>query len=175
MAQADPRIRDWLKALGTLSSGTMTAQEANARINAMTPLLANEFTPAAFTPASLAVVARACKFFPTYGELCDVLGPWWKANRPTPIAITADQNSTIKARQERAEAEASWKNITAEQVRAKIRTLDGHPMRDLLGHFLATALRRHASHHVGLLPPPWLADRSEPAEAVALRQPRPWP
>jgi hypothetical protein len=173
MALADATIRDWLKALGVLAVGSMTPQEFKARIDAMTTLLAAEFAPGAFTPASLAVVARGCRHFPTYAELCDVLAPWWREHRPTPAAIPGDQSATVRQREIDREVSESWANITAAQVRAKLRDLDGHPMRNLLGDFLATALRKHASHHVALLPPEWLKDGADGADVVALRRPPP--
>lgn len=78
------------------------------------------------------------------------------ADTPPPDAIEA-------LRQERAAAEGSWRGITEQQVRAKIRALDGHPFRMQLGRILAVALKRYAPKLLGLLPPEFLAandDRS---------------
>jgi hypothetical protein len=61
-----------------------------------------------------------------------------------------------KLEQERETAEASWRGITDAQITAKVRSLDGHPMRLLLGRMLATAVRRHAHRSLGLLPPEFL-------------------
>jgi len=158
MAQADAHTRDWLKALGALIAPSMTQQEFAGRINVLAAALAREFPPGAFCPASLAHVARQCKFFPNFAELCEYLSPWWKEHRPKPIAIAADQNSTIKARQERADAEASWRDITDDQIRAKVWALNDHPMRQQLGHFLATAINRHVPEKLGMLPPEFLTD-----------------
>jgi hypothetical protein len=60
-------------------------------------------------------------------------------------------------------AEESWRGITDAQIQAKVRLLDGHPFRMLLGRMLATAVRRHAPRSLGLLPPEFLTandDRS---------------
>lgn len=73
---------DWLKALGALCAGTMTTDEASAKIRAYLPLLHGEYPPEAFTAESLKAVARECKFFPAYGELAVHLTAWWKENRP---------------------------------------------------------------------------------------------
>ena len=54
-------IRDWLKALGTLVAGSLPANESRAKLNLLAPMLAEEFPAGAFTPASLAAVARQCK------------------------------------------------------------------------------------------------------------------
>ena len=54
------------------------------------------------------------------------------------------------------EVHESWANISAQQIRDKLRALEGHPMQGQLGPFLAGAIARHAPHHAGLLPPKWL-------------------
>lgn len=59
---------------------------------------------------------------------------------------------------------ASWQDIDPSEVRRKIRMISDSPFPLLYGKFLATALRAHASHHLGLLPPAWL---DEPEEARA--------
>ena len=56
----------------------------------------------------------------------------------------------------RLNAEASWSGITELQLRRKLRDLDGHPMRPILGRMLATALRRHAPQLLPHLPPEFL-------------------
>jgi hypothetical protein len=53
---------------------------------------------------------------------------------------------------------ASWRGISAEQVKAKIRTLSDHPLRARLGRILALAIQKHARQHVDLLPPEWLPE-----------------
>lgn len=75
----DP-LAEWLAALGTLTAGAMTATDARDKIGAYAAMLRDDFPPACFTKASLAAVARACKFFPAYGELCDALTAWSEAS-----------------------------------------------------------------------------------------------
>ncbi len=83
MSSTDPKlVRDWLKALGTLTAGSMPHAEANARVDAYVPLLVCDFPPGAFTGDSLKAVARECKFFPAYAEVIQHLGAWWKSARP---------------------------------------------------------------------------------------------
>lgn len=87
MQSREKAVRQWLASLGVLVAGTSSRQEAEARLAAYAPLLIREFPPQAFTADSLTAVARACKFFPSFGELCTHLGDWWKANRPTVRAL----------------------------------------------------------------------------------------
>jgi hypothetical protein len=54
---------------------------------------------------------------------------------------------------ERDVAETSWTTITPDQLRAKLRALDGHPFRGPLISILATAVARHARPLAHLLPP----------------------
>jgi hypothetical protein len=61
---------------------------------------------------------------------------------------------------------ASWEAIDAIEVRRKIRNVEAAAFPPLLGHFLATALRNHAPHHLGLLPPQWLEDSDDQAATV---------
>ena len=103
--------RDWLKALGTLVAGSLPANESRAKLNLLAPMLAEEFPAGAFTPPSLAAVARQCKFFPSYAEICEVLSPWWKEHRPPHRAIAADQNATIRQREIEREVSESWDGI----------------------------------------------------------------
>lgn len=77
----DP-IRDWLNAIGALTAGSMPVAEARAKLGAYTPLLMQRFPTVVFTPQSLEAVAAQCKFFPSYAEICDHLGAWWRENRP---------------------------------------------------------------------------------------------
>jgi hypothetical protein len=80
-------VREWLVSLGVLSAVSISRQEADIKLAAFVPMLMREFPDAAFTPDSLAAVARQCKYFPTYGELCGLLSEWWRDNRPRPVAI----------------------------------------------------------------------------------------
>jgi hypothetical protein len=60
--------------------------------------------------------------------------------------------------QERARA-ASWARMTEQDVRAKLRALEGHPFRASLGRILATAIRRNCRQHLHLLPAEWIEQR----------------
>jgi hypothetical protein len=77
-------VREWLVSLGVLSAVSISRQEAELKLSAFVPMLMREFTDAAFTPESLSYVARRCKYFPTYGELCEYLSDWWREHRPMP-------------------------------------------------------------------------------------------
>ena len=77
----DAIIRDWLKALAALVAASMSGEEISARIGALTPHLAAEFPRDAFCRASLTAVARQCRFFPNFAELCEALTAWVKQHR----------------------------------------------------------------------------------------------
>lgn len=68
--------------LGTITATQGTISEFETRVSALATLLSDDFPPAAFNRESLAEVARACKFFPSYAEVYAVLSPWWRAHRP---------------------------------------------------------------------------------------------
>ena len=163
MARTDHQhIRDWLKALGSLAACALTAKEFDARISAYVPLLATDFPRSAFGPASLAAIARQCKFFPAYAELCDLLSAWWREHRPPPRDPALEGPETRTQAERSAMAEASWRDITAGQVReriAEIRLVEGAGhIQASLGRMLAHAITTHAPHHLGLLPPDWQPD-----------------
>lgn len=92
MSQAIDIVRDWLKALGALVAVALSAEEADSRLSAFVPLLADEFSERYFTPNSLRFVARACKFFPTYGELVDHLNAWSRQAKSPHAALRNDSN-----------------------------------------------------------------------------------
>lgn len=69
-------ITDWLGRLGLLTAVNMPAAEARIKAQAYAPMLDKEFAKAFFTEKSLAFVSRRCKWFPSYGELCEALSAW---------------------------------------------------------------------------------------------------
>jgi hypothetical protein len=81
-------VREWLTSLAILAAVSMSRNEAEMKLAAYVPLLADRFDAAAFTTGSLQyVAARAIKGFPTYGELTAWLAEWWHDNRPLPPAL----------------------------------------------------------------------------------------
>ena len=90
----------------------MTRDVAEMRMSAYVPMLMQRFPDAAFTAESLEfVAARAVKGFPTYGELAEWLGEWWRPRRPPLVAalpppavpiprqeVTPEQREAIHAR-----------------------------------------------------------------------------
>ena len=162
-------VTSWLNDLNDITAGSKPLADSKPKIAALASILFEEFPPGAFTRQSLIVVGRSCKFFPSLAEICEVLGPWWKDHQPPLIAIAGDQAATVKQREIERETRESWENITPQQIRANVRALDGHQWRDAWGNLLAAAIQKHAPHHLGLLPPEWLKDRSEPPERAKLR------
>ena len=80
---------EWLAALGALTATNMPIAEGRARVAAYRAALASEFDPGAFCAASLRAVARGCKFFPSFGEVCEALSAWWRDHRATVERLTA--------------------------------------------------------------------------------------
>ena len=80
-------IADWLMALGVLTADTGSRAEAEMKLAAYVPLLAERFPAGAFTPASLEHVASKCRFFPAYADVVEHLGAWWLKHRPAPPAL----------------------------------------------------------------------------------------
>jgi len=163
-------ISAWLTDLANLTAGNASMREIKPRIGGIASMLSDNFPTGAFTRNSLEHVARQCSFFPSYGELCNALAPWWKDHQPPHRAIAADQPATVKQREIEREVAESWANITPEQIRQKIRNLDGNPMHETLGPWLATALAKYATHHLGQLPPQWLKAHNEQPEIAAERE-----
>ena len=159
--------QQWVAMLAKLVA-PMDATRAAKALTDMLPMLA-DFPDAAFTLDSLDAVAAQCKFPPSYAELRGHLADWWKQHRTLPSAIVGKQPATAAQDEIDRDVRESWANITAPQVRAKIRELEGNGMRATLGHFLATAIAKHAPHHLGLLPPEWLDAPKEPVERAKMR------
>jgi len=103
-------VRMWLFALGALCAGSVSEKEANARVNTYAPMLSRQFDQWAFCQRSLEAVARQCKFWPAYGELCEALSAWCRANRPPSVAPRLDGPADLspaeyRTRQDREERE----------------------------------------------------------------------
>lgn len=160
------RVVTWLNDLATLTAGTTPLADSKAKVAALASMLASEYPPEAFSRRSLEHIARQCTFFPSYGELARALSAWWQDNRPPQQAVEYDRFAVSD--EETAARRASWVTISPEQVRAKVRALDGHPMREALGKALATALFHNAPKHLGYLPPE-LLKHLPAAEVVPLR------
>jgi hypothetical protein len=169
--RTEREVAGWLSDLGKLTAGSAPLPDAQAKIATMAAALAAEFDHSAFNRSSLVFVARHSKFFPSFSEACAALTEWRKQHplppRHIPIAGPDDGPNERQMRaieEQHAAAEASWGNISEPAaIFAKIRALDGHPMRPMLGRMLADAVRRHAPRQLGLLPPEFLVandDRS---------------
>lgn len=94
-APTERQVNDWLALLGRLVASNMTPDEAMQRLRSYTPLLLARFDSRDFNAASREFVARNCKFFPSYGELCDLLDKW-----PRPIekpAVTTSVDAGLDA------------------------------------------------------------------------------
>jgi hypothetical protein len=158
--------QQWAAMLAKLVA-PMDATRAAKALADMLPMLA-DFPDAAFCLDSLDAVATKCRFAPSYAELRGHLADWWKAHRPPLHAIETDQSaSAVQAGRDREDRE-SWEGITAAQVRAKVRALEGIIAPGWRG-ILAHALAKNAPHHLGLIPPEWLKDVAEPPERAKLR------
>ena len=80
---ADPNIvRDWLTLLAGINGYGIGKEEVELRLSLLTPNLAEEFPVEAFTTETVRVVAKKhLRYFPGFGEICEVLGPFAQAAR----------------------------------------------------------------------------------------------
>jgi hypothetical protein len=166
-------VSSWLNDLNELTAGSKPLADSKPKIASLAAALGEEFPPGAFTRQSLLVVARANKFFPSYAEICELLSPWWKDRRPTPIAIETDQSSSVKQRELERRNREEWEGVTAAQVRGHIRDLASFSPTDMaIAHrgILAHGLAKNAPQHLGLLPPEWLQGVTEPAVRAKIRE-----
>lgn len=84
------QVWDWLTDLGKLvAPGNASVREASGQY---LPLLIGEFDSRDFNADSRAFVARHCKFWPSYGELCELLSKWPKPVPPPPRGATEPGN-----------------------------------------------------------------------------------
>jgi hypothetical protein len=153
--------QQWAAMLAKLVA-PMDSERASKGLAGILPML-EAYPDGAFTLDSLEYVAARLQRVPTYSELNPLIGAWWKEHRPAHVAITHDRSDLNKIRREHDAAEASWKGITADQLRAKLREIAACPEahRGTLGRTLATAVERHAPHLLGLMPPKFLEPTPE--------------
>lgn len=160
MARID-LARDWLKALGALSAGSMSSPDAKAKIAAYTPMLVAEYADWCFTPASLAACAKAFKFFPSFGELAAALSEWRHNNTPPGVY----DKPRIAGRDDK-RSEADDERLDREWWQARI---DGiadlkHPIaaaREAAGMLesLTRAVGAVGPNDPGSFPRPWAIER----------------
>lgn len=108
----------------------------------------------AFNLTSLEYVARQVRRAPSYHELREHLGQWWKDNRPQQAtrAIAHDSLPHQIEALRIAELRREWDDPVGIRLRwASIE--DTHPMRERCRKLLGAAVARHAPQHVGLIPP----------------------
>lgn len=75
---SDVRL-EWLRRLATL----VRPLDPKGALAAMQPFLElMGFPPEAYCPKSLRACAEALKHVPSYGELNEALGKWWRDHRP---------------------------------------------------------------------------------------------
>jgi len=89
-------VSAWLNDLATLTAGNAPLADSKTKIAALASTLADEYPEAAFTKASLVHVARACKFLPSFGEICTALSAWWRENRPAIAAANPDTQERLR-------------------------------------------------------------------------------
>jgi hypothetical protein len=77
----------WLKQLGVLCCGNMTAADAELKCSAYASMICDRFPMTTFTKEALGFVAGRCKFFPSYGEVLEHLGAWFRENLPAEVRL----------------------------------------------------------------------------------------
>lgn len=80
---ADPNIvRDWLTLLAGLNGYGIGKEEVQLRLDLLAPALAEEFPVEVFTTDTVRAAAKKhTRYFPGFGELCEVLQPFAQAAR----------------------------------------------------------------------------------------------
>ncbi len=80
---ADPNIvRDWLTLLAGINGYGISKEEVELRFSLLAPNLAEEFPVEAFTAETVRAVAKKhLRYFPGFGEICEVLAPFARAAR----------------------------------------------------------------------------------------------
>jgi hypothetical protein len=98
------QVLDWLIALGQLVASNQPLAEVRERLMAYLPLLVERYDSRDFNQVSREFVARQCKFFPSYGELCDALDKWPKP-AAKPLKPQRQESGIPEGRQPPDEAE----------------------------------------------------------------------
>jgi len=171
--------REWLVSLGALTAASLPVEDAKARVAAYLPLLLDEFPEAAFTKQSLAHVARSCKFFPTFGELCAALSDWWRTNRPAIAAADQDIPERLRVahipnreRVDVSEIGITRRLIELEQLASESKLQAA--LASLGMKMLRINLEERAPERLHMIPdtikPPTEKPRSVPEQIVALGQ-----
>lgn len=165
-------VAGWLTDLANLTAGSAPLADSKTKIAALALILAGDYPGIAFNRHSLSAVARQCRFFPSYAELCEHLGAWWRDHRPTPVAIASPLSDTWSQRVEadHAQAASDWKDPAI--VRASVRSLIDHPRRMELGHMLGSLIGRHAPENLAFLPAEWQEASPERARGGMSESPK---
>lgn len=114
------QVLDWLVSLGQLVASNQPLAEVRERLMAYLPMLVEHYDSRDFNQASREFVARNCKFFPSYGELCGLLDKWPKpaAKPPAGTADAGDLTGTDR----------QWFNYFHKRQAEDFRTVrDGDP------------------------------------------------
>jgi hypothetical protein len=132
MSRIGTQRAQWLSMLAKLTSPMESTTAAQA-FAAYAPFL-ERFPDAAFTAASLEHVASKYQRggIPTYGDVREHLGRWWKDNRPMPLALPKPEAAALPPRTEAESAAARWSAHKAiAHLKAKDREYGANDARDL--------------------------------------------
>jgi hypothetical protein len=149
------RITGWLTDLGDYTAGNTPGAEMKKRVASMATMLLGDFPIAVYDHATLKTIARECKFWPSYAELCDLLRDQTRQRVElfdAPRLGFDRQSEADKQADVEANIATSWASMSLGDVKTQIRQLDGHPMRNVLGRILGRAVTKHAPQHASLLP-----------------------
>ena len=107
-------VAPWLVRLGIAAAGSLGQDEAQAKVQALACDLCEEYPEGVFTDETRRKVARACKWFPSYAELAEIL------DRQTKALKTRHGRLRVLAEEPRSEP-----SRTAAVVTAAIRPMPG--------------------------------------------------
>lgn len=107
----DETIRKWMASLGVMCAGQMSAGDAKAKISVYVPML--DLPACCFTTETLEDAGRKFKWFPSYGELMELLEP--KARPARTLAFKLRKISEAPERTVRPEPSQKWQTMTPDQ------------------------------------------------------------
>lgn len=176
---ADPDlVSRWVLKLGTVCAHP-ASDDPEIKAATMTELLCEEFQNDAFTPSSLAYVAKRHRFFPAFAEAAAALSEWRKLTYSTQTPrLTADDPEAIAARIREAER-AEWNRPgVAEAAIERVRSDLAADLAFALNaaRVLRVTLERHAPHHVPAIDAMIKAHTARPAheaKVVSIQDARP--
>lgn len=99
--KVDRLISDWLRGLGALTAGSISTEEAAAKVGAYAGHLV-DFDPRIWTGHAMKEIAKGCQYgFPPFGLLVKLLQEYWREHAPAPLALPGPSSMSTMATADR--------------------------------------------------------------------------